>query len=397
MAKLSSQPVTAAAHGARARALFNLGFRPFYLLAAFFAAFAVPAWLVALRGHGWSAGYLEGLMWHEHEMVFGFLLAVIAGFLLTAGRVWTGRAVPHGWPLALLVAHWLAARVLIVTGPAPVAAIVDTAFPFVLAAVMGGVIFGGRDARNYFVVALLVALGLADAGFHLAVFGLIGIPAATSVQAALYLILVLLIVMAGRVVPLFTANALPAAGVKKRPWLDRVALAVTLVAFAGAVLQAGGWPEAGLAFAAALLHAARQAGWAPLATRGRPILWILHVSHAWVPAGFVLLGLAALGVAPPTAALHAFAVGVLSGTILGMITRTALGHTGRPLAAGRAETAAYILVHCAAAARVAAALAPAVQMPLIDLSGALWTAAFLVYALVYAPRLAAPRLDGKPG
>lgn len=397
MAAFRTQPVTPAEHGARGFALFNLGFRPFYLLAALFAAFAVPAWVFALRGHGWPAGYLEGLMWHEHEMVFGFALAVIAGFLLTAGRVWTGLATPRGWPLALLAAHWLAARVLIVTGPAPLAALVDAAFPFVLAAAMARVIFGARNARNYFVVALLVALGLANAGFHLAMLGVIRMPAATAVQAALYLILTLLIVMAGRVVPSFTANALPTAGVKLRPRLDRVALGVTLVAFAGAVLGWGGWPEAALAFAAAALHAARQAGWAPLATRRRPILWILHLSHAWIPVGFVLLGLAALGIVIQAAALHAFAVGALSGTIVGMITRTALGHTGRPLVAGRAETAAYVLVHCAAVARVAAAIVLVAYMPLVELSGVLWSAAFLVYAVTYAPRLAAPRLDGKPG
>ncbi len=378
-------------------ALLGLGFRPFYLLAALFAALAIPAWVASLLGHGWPVRYLEGLNWHQHEMVFGFALAVVAGFLLTAGRVWTGLPTPRGLPLALLAALWLAARVLVITGPALPAALVDCAFAFVLAAVMARVIVGARNARNYFVVALLVALGLANVCFHLAVGGALDIAPGVPVQAALYLIVTLMIVMAGRVVPSFTASALPAAGVKLRPGLDRAALAVTLAAFAGALLEWSGWPEALLAFVAAALHAARQAGWAPFATRRRPILWILHLSHAWIPVGFVLLGLSALGLVIQAAALHAFAVGALSGTIMGMITRTALGHTGRPLIAGRAEIAAYVLVHCAAAARVAAALVLTAYMPLVELSGALWSAAFLVYAVTYAPRLARPRLDGKPG
>ncbi|HXZ53015.1 MAG TPA: NnrS family protein, partial [Burkholderiales bacterium] len=276
-------------------ALFNLGFRPFYLLAALFAALAVPAWVADLSGHGWPARYLEGLVWHQHEMVFGFALAVIAGFLLTAGRVWTGRATPSGAPLALLAAHWLAARVLVVTGPPWLAALVDGAFPFVVAFVLGRVIFAARNARNYFVPALIAVLGLVNAGFHLSALGLIDAPPSLWAQGGLFLELLLLMVMAGRVVPSFTASALPQAKLHRSAALDYAALALSAIAFACALGEVGGWLGALPAFAAAALHAGRQAGWAPLATRGRPILWILHLSHAWIPVGFVLLGLAAFG------------------------------------------------------------------------------------------------------
>ena len=378
-------------------ALFNLGFRPFYLLAALFAALAVPAWVADLSGHGWPARYLEGLVWHQHEMVFGFALAVIAGFLLTAGRVWTGRATPSGAPLALLAAHWLAARVLVVTGPPWLAALVDGAFPFVVAFVLGRVIFAARNARNYFVPVLIAVLGLVNAGFHLSALGLIDAPPSLWAQGGLFLELLLLMVMAGRVVPSFTASALPQAKLRRSAALDYAALALSAIAFACALGEVGGWLGALPAFAAAALHATRQAGWAPLATRGRPILWILHLSHAWIPVGFVLLGLAAFGLVIGAAPLHAFAVGALAGTVVGMITRTALGHTARPLAAGRAEFACYVLVHCAAAARVAAALVLTAYMPLVYLSAALWSAAFLTYFFAYAPRLASARLDGRPG
>ena len=374
----------------RGFALFNLAFRPFYLLAALFTALAVALWVATLHGLRWS-GFLPPVLWHQHEMLFGFALAVIAGFLLTAGRVWTGRPTPEGAPLALLALHWLAARVLMFTGPAPAAALVDGAFPFVLAAVMARAIFGARNARNYFVVALLGVVGAANVAFHLD-------HGVLPLRATLWLVMTLVIVMAGRVVPSFTANALPRAGVVIQPRLDRLALAVTLVAFGSDLLSLGAVFVAPLALAAAALHAARQWSWAPLATRGRPILWILHLSHAWIPLAFLLLALAQFGVVAPQAPLHAFGAGAMGGLIIGMITRTALGHTARPLATGGAELAAYVLVHLAAAVRVGASVFPGTgYLTLVAVSGVLWSAAFIIYFAAYLPRLARPRLDGKPG
>lgn len=382
---------------ARGFALFNLGFRPFYLLAALFAALAIPAWLALLRGAPWN-GAVAPLAWHQHEMVFGFALAVIAGFLLTAGRVWTGRQTPEGFALAAIALHWVAARILMAAGTPLSAALVDGAFPFVLAIVMARSILGAGNRRNYFVPALLAALGVANLLFHLEQAQGLGAAAGMPMRVALYLVLFLVVVMAGRVVPAFTASALPQAGVRLQPRLDRVALALTFAAFALAAAQAPALLLAPVAFLAALLHALRQAGWKPFATASRPILWILHLSHAWIPAGFVLLGLAALGMLPQAVALHAFGLGVLGGMVIGMITRTALGHTGRALAAGRAEIACFILVHAAALTRVlAGVLAGEPARQLVLASAALWSAAFLLYAIVYAPRLARPRVDGRPG
>jgi uncharacterized protein involved in response to NO len=294
-------------------------------------------------------------------------------------------------PLALLALHWIAARVLLFTGPELAAVLVDGAFPFVLAAVMARAIFGSRNARNYFVIVLLCALGAANVAFHLG-YG------AIAVRAALWLVLTLVVVMAGRVVPAFTAAALPMAGVVRRPRLDYASIAATVAAFVADLLGFGAAVVAPLALAASVLHGIRQWGWRPLATRGRPILWILHLSHAWIPAGFVLLALGALGVVAQNVALHAFGAGAIGGLIIGMITRTALGHTGRPLVAGRAETAAYLLVHLAAALRVLAGFAPGPGiLPMIAVSGVLWVAAYLLYLVTYLPRLALRRIDGKPG
>lgn len=378
-------------------ALFALGFRPFYLLAALFSAVAVLVWLAVLRGQPWH-GFLSPLAWHQHEMTFGFALAVVAGFLLTAGRVWTGLHTPQGFALAALVAWWLAARILMFSGPPLVAGLVDGGFPFVIAAVMAQVIVAARNWRNLFVVGLLVLLGIANVGFHLEHAGLLALPADLPVRAALFVVLFLVVVMAGRVIPGFTANALPKAGVRRRPRLDQAALVCTALAFAGAVLGASGWWLAAVALLAGALHIARQWGWRPLATRRQPILWILQLAHAWIPVGCILLALNALGWVAQPAAVHALGVGALGGMVIGMITRTALGHTGRALAVGRWETAAYLMVQLAALARVTAGLAPEFGYSWLVAVGAwLWAGGFAIYFAVYLPRLLRPRVDGRPG
>jgi uncharacterized protein involved in response to NO len=372
------------------KAILALGFRPFYLLAAAFSAVAIVFWVAQVEGRIGPLGFLSGVLWHQHEMVFGFALAVIAGFLMTAGRLWTGLPTPVGLPLALIALHWLAARLTMATGPATLALLVDGSFPFVLAAVMAKVIFGSKNTRNYFVVLLLTALGIANLAFH---FGY-----AQGVKGALYLVLVLVVVIAGRVIPPFTGNAIPRARIRRRPKLDQAAVAFTLLAFLADFFGFGAWIVAPLALAAAAVHAVRQWGWDPLATRGVPLVWIMHLSHAWFPVGLVLLALSAAGAIPSAPAVHALGMGAMGGMIIAMITRTALGHTGRPLAAGRAEVAAYVLLHAAVVIRVVAGLAPQWgYMAMMGVTGLLWAAAFVVYLVVYAPRLAQPRLDGKPG
>ena len=382
----------------RGFALFELGFRPFYLVAALFSALSVLGWVAMLEGRIAMPRYLPALLWHQHEMVFGFALAVIAGFLLTAGRAWTGLPTPRGIPLALLVALWIAARVALLVAPAPLAATVDAAFPFVLAAVMAWVIVRSRNTRNYFIIALLVALGAANIVFHLAAAGIVDVAPQRAVKFALYLVLTLVVVMAGRVVPAFTGNALPKLKVLRRSRLDAASLAVTLIALASDLVGLGAAFVAPAALAAAIMHALRQAGWGPLATLRMPILWSLHAGHAWLPLGFLLLALASLDLVAPAVASHVFALGVIGGMIIAMITRTALGHTGRALIAGRAETIAYALVHVAVFARVlAGSVAGGLYLQWISASALAWSLAFLLYFALYVPRLIGPRLDGKAG
>lgn len=380
-------------------ALFALGFRPFYLLAALLAAFSVPVWVAQYVGVLPAAGPIAGLAWHMHEMVLGFAVAVIAGFLFTAGRNWTNQPTPTGWTLAGLAALWLAARILAVTGPAPAAAWVDLLFLPLVAWFLWRALHAAGNRRNYFFVALLAALAASNLAFWLAAFGVAPIPPLAPVKAALYVIVAIVAIMGGRVIPMFTQNALPAARVRRHARLDRWAIGMLALALALDVAGAPAWLLAPVAFAAAALHAARLALWDPVATRSSPILWILHVSYAWIPAGLALLALAALTPAVHEVyAIHAFGIGAIGGMIIGMITRTALGHTGRPLVAGLAETFAYGLVQAAALTRVAVGLAaPSLYGQTLALSALFWATGFAIYAAAYFPILTRPRADGRPG
>ncbi len=376
--------------------LLQLGLRPFYLLAALLAAASVPWWLVQYRV-GPMGGGLPPMAWHGHEMLFGFAAAVIVGFLFTAARNWTGLPTPTGATLTAMAGLWLAGRVFMSTGPGWLAAPVDLVF--LPAAALGlWIPLQRAHNRNRIMVAILLLLTLCNLGFHLAAHGVLQAAPGEFTRAGLYVVLFLVALMAGRVVPSFTRNAVPSARARAWPMLDRAAM----IALAAALLAGSlGVPPsvAGvLALIAAALHALRLWTWDPWCTRTRPILWILHLSYAWIPLGLLLLAAAHAGLLPELAATHAFGTGAIGGMILGMITRTALGHTGRPLHAGAMETAAYVLVHAAALLRVLTfVLASALYFPVLAVSGLLWSLAFVVYLVRYAPMLMRARADGKPG
>lgn len=372
-------------------ALFALGFRPFYLLAALFAAGAVPLWLAWYFGLGGGPLWLPPLLWHAHEMLFGFACAVIAGFLLTAVRAWTGQPTPTGTPLAALAALWLGGRLTLLFGPPFAGAALDIAFLPLVALALAPVLWRTGNRRNYFVVLLLGALAGANTVFHARTLGLLDGSALDALHLALGLIVTLETVIAGRIVPSFTANALRGLRQWQHPRLNQTAIALTALALLAWALQAPALPARLLAAAAAAAQVLRITGWNPWATRRTPLLWILHLSHAWIPVG---LGLLAADL--NAAALHVLAVGSMAGLILGMITRTALGHTGRMLVAGRIETAAYGLIVIAVLSRLAAALGVA-SVPALLLAGGTWTLAFLLYVWRYAPMLVRPRVDGREG
>jgi len=378
-------------------ALWNLGFRPFYLLASSFAALSVLLWVCQYSGH-LPATYLRNPTWHGHEMLYGYTMAVVAGFLLTAVRNWTGKPTPTGAPLIALATLWVAGRVLVLTPFAIVAAVANAAFPVAVAIGIGIPIVQSRNRRNYFFIALLLLLGLAVLAFHLAHQGMLPWPERASLQVGLDVILFILTVMAGRVIPMFTNNGIPGVQATRHPVIEKLALGGVLALLGADLLQAPPAVVAVLALIVAGAHAARLYRWQPWRTFGTPIVWVLHVAYGWIVIYLVLRGLAALGFVGELFAVHALTVGAIGGMTIGMMTRTARGHTGRPLVADRFEVACYVLVALAAVIRVfGGILLPGAYLAAVVVSGICWSSAFALYAVRYWPVLSRTRLDGKAG
>ena len=255
-----------------------------------------------------------------------------------------------------------------------------------------------RNRRNYFFIALLLALALANLAFHLAQLGLFAWPARASLQAGLDVVLFVMAVMAGRVVPMFTNNGIPGAHATRNALVEKLALGGVLLLLAIDLLQAGPTITAWMALAVAFVHAVRLWLWQPWRTLRTPLVWVLHLAYAWIVVHLLLRGLAASGVVGEVFAVHALTVGAIGGLTIGMMTRTARGHTGRPLVADRFEVACYVLVALAAATRVFAGMAlPDAYLATLVVSGACWSTAFALYAVRYWPILSRGRLDGKPG
>ncbi|MDP1902152.1 MAG: NnrS family protein [Rubrivivax sp.] len=378
-------------------ALWDLGFRPFYLLAALFAALSVPLWALQFSGVI-TQPWLRGPLWHGHEMVFGYTLAIVVGFLFTAGRNWSGQPTPTGPALMALAALWLAGRVLVLTPYGVAAAAVNVAFPLLAAWGLWRALRAGGNRRNYFFVGLLVALAGAAAALHLGQLGWLVLPEGLGLPVALDLLLFIIAVMAGRVVPMFTNNGAPGARARREPWLETLALGTVLALLAADAIGLQGTPLAALAVLALVAHAARWWLWQPWKTLRHPLVWVLHAAYLWLPVHLGLRAGAAMGWVAAGPATHALTVGLIGMLTLGMMTRTALGHTGRPLRAGRIETAAYLAMLGAALARVGLPLLdPAWLLPSVGWSAALWSLAFVLFLIRYTPLLWWPRADGQPG
>lgn len=392
-----SPATSAAPEKAHGMPLLRLGFRPFYLGAATYAVVAIPAWLAIMLGWVEMSGTARPLLWHAHEMLFGFATAVIVGFLLTAGKAWTGLVTPRGPVLGALAVLWLSARVAAVTAPPAVYAVLDLALLPVVACILLRVLLRAGNKRNLPLAGVLLLLTLANGFFHASATGLLDLDPTRALLAGLALIVMIECVMAGRVVPSFTMSATPGLRLATPRHLSTAALAATGAGLVAWILFPGeSKTGATLLAIASALHFLLLWHWHPRVTLGRPILWILHAAYGWIPVGLTLLSLASLGLVPRSAGVHALAVGATGGLVIGMLTRTARGHTGRPLRASTAEVTAYGLVLAAAAARV---FLPMVTSPAIawSFSAFAWTGAFAIYLFVFAPWLVATRADGKDG
>ncbi len=394
-------PTGHAPTGYRGHPALALAFRPFYLLAAAFAVVAIGVWAAIYLGWWPQAGTqpaMGGMLWHAHEMVFGFAAAVVVGFLFTAGKNWTGLQTPQGAPLAGLAAVWLAARVLMWTGPVLAATVLDLAFLLLCAASFLRVLVRAGSKRNYGLAAALFLLWALNALFHAALANGAAPLALQSADAGIGLIVVFITVIGGRVIPMFTANAVAGVRIRRSKPIESSVVVLTLAAMTASIVAPLGVATAALALLAALAHAFRLAGWGSRHALRKPLVAILHLAYGCLPMGLLLLAAAALGQGDRSTALHALTVGAIGCAIMGMITRTALGHTGRKLEAGTMEKAAYLCIALATLFRVLGPLAMPQDKPFwIAGAAVLWMAAFLLYLAKYTPYLARPRADAREG
>jgi len=380
--------------------LWQLGFRPFFLFGSLHALLAMLLWIAYLTGWLPRIGYLDPILWHSHEMIYGFTAAIIGGFVLTASQNWTGKRGVNGKPLQFLVALWVLGRVLVSIPGAPgiLTAVIDLSFFPVLSFLMVPYLKDPdlRTERVFFLFFALFFTG--NLLVHLQALGILQGYARSGVYLGLNTVVLVIIFMGGRVIPFFTESSVS----RKQPktWQG---VELTSHVSAGLFLVAdlflpSSLPLAIIAFVAAGVHLVRLSGWYAPRIRRAPLIWVLHVGYLWLVIGFALSGLATLGLIAKTPALHAFTVGGLGVIIYGMISRVALGHTGRRLHPQALVVAGFYLLNFSAVFRVFGPIfLPNLYLWTLVMSAVLWIAAFFLYLLIYSPMLLAPRLDRRPG
>jgi uncharacterized protein involved in response to NO len=385
-------------------ALFTYGFRPFFLFGALWAALAMALWIGMLAGAVQLPARLDPVSWHAHEFLFGYLSAIIAGFLLTAVPNWTGRLPVVGWHLAALFGLWALGRIAVGASalmPAAIPAAIDLSFPIVLGAVILREIVAGKNWRNLVVLGLLAMFTLANLIFHIEAARGGYAAQGSGLRLGIAAVLMMIAVIGGRIVPSFTRNWLVKAGQSSLPIppmqrFDKGVLAATLIAL-------GLWvtlPVAALTgialIAVGVLHTVRLLRWKGYLTGAEPLLWVLHLAYLLVPVGALIEGFAILrpNLLAPGIAQHLWMAGAFGLMTLSVMTRATLGHTGQDLHAGAASTVMFLCVPASVAARLAAGIWPEVAMLLYAVSAVLWIGAFAGFGILYGPLLLRSKVPG---
>jgi uncharacterized protein involved in response to NO len=379
---------------------FSIGFRPFFLAAALWSALALTLWIVMLTQGIAFPSRFDPLSWHIHEMMFGFVMAAIGGFLLTAVANWTNRPPVHGWLLAILSASWLLGRIVCLISallPVGIAIAADLSFAALLVAVIAREITAAKNWRNLPLMLPVIVLAIANLVMHLDAAGVL-VTTGLGWRLALAATVVLISAVAGRIVPAFTRNWLAKRGGGRLPasvgWIDRGALALFHTGLFGWAILPQNAVFGALLVLGGALNVWRLARWRGERTFAEPLLTVLHLGYGWLALGSALLGLSTLDLGvPQSAAVHALTAGAIGTMILAVMTRATRGHTGRPLSANGITVAIYVLVNLGAVARVAAAFAPSWALPLLIASGGFWIAAFALFALSYGPMLLLRRIS----
>ena len=379
--------------------LFNLGFRAFFALAGFSALLLVLLWNAMFKGSLSLSNYFAPNEWHAHEMLLGYSGAVIAGFLLTAVKNWTGLPTVTGDKLAGLCLLWLYGRVIpFYSGLLPdvFIALVDFAFLPVLAYQISKPIMAAKHYRSLVFIGILLLLTLGNGLIHAEKLGLLANSAATGLELVIATIILLILVIAGRVFPFFTERGLTGVLILKNPLLDQLSIGLAALVFALQLSGVSGTFLALVALATAAANIARVINWYVRKIWYVPLLWVLYVGYGWIISGFIFTALSAFGVVSPSLALHAFTLGGIGVLTLGMMARVSLGHTGRALKASNAMALAFALLNIAAVFRVLLPMAlPDWYNGLIYMTTLAWLAAFALFIFVYAPILTSARVDGQ--
>ena len=382
---------------------FRGGFRPFFFGGAAWGLIALTLWLFALAGAFVLPTHFDPISWHRHEMLFGFVGAVVAGFLMTAIPNWTGRLPIAGKPLGLLVGLWAAARLAVLFSAevgVVLAAVLDVGF-FVVLGFVGAREVLASNNRNLPIVGMVLLFAVASALDHAAASGLLTDPD-WGWQLGMALVVLLISLIGGRITPSFTRKWMVTQGIGKRlptqpGRFDLLAIGATAFALLAWITAPPGPVTGGLLAAAAVLQALRLSRWGGARSARDPLVLILHVAYAWIPAGLLLLAMSSAGFAvPQSAAVHAITAGAMATMILAVMTRATLGHTGRELKANSSTVAIYALVTVGAVLRVAAPLDYADYSLAMQVSALAWGGALLLFLIAYGPILWRPRL-GEPG
>ena len=376
------------------------GFRPFFFLSASWAVIALVLWILAYSGSLVLPSAFEPLIWHRHEMLFGFVGAVIAGFLLTAIPNWTGRLPIAGWPLAGLVGLWAAARLSVLfsawTGTVA-AAIIDVGFYFVLAGLAAREVVAAKN-RNLPPVVMVFLMGVANAADHAAAAKMLP-DADVGIRAAISIVIMLISLIGGRIIPSFTQNWMKKQGITRRlpmqpTRFDLAVLVTTAVGLLAWITAPDSLPTGGLLIAAGCAQALRLSRWGGRRSVRDPLVVILHIGYLWVPVGLLLLGASILGTSVPrSAAIHALTAGAMATMILAVMTRAILGHTGRELVAGSKTVLIYGLVTFGAVIRVAASFGVLDFTIGMEVAAGAWAGAFALFLAIYGPILFRPRIN----
>lgn len=378
--------------------LFSYGFRPFFLFGALYAALSILLWLPAYFGELTIATHFAPVDWHVHELLFGFLPAIITGFLFTAVPNWTGRMPLQGKMLILLVVLWANGRVAVALSAIigwQIAMLIDGAFLVSITLVIAREIIAGRNYRNFKVLIPLTLLAIANLLFHLEAAS--GQETSLSRRVAFAAIVMLIVIIGGRIVPSFTRNwlARQKPGALPAPFgiFDKVSIAATATALAAWVALPQHAATGSLLILSGILQVIRLVRWQGHRTWRDPLVWILHVSYGLLSAGLLVLGLSVLwpDVVRPAAALHLIAIGAIGGMTLSVMVRASRGHTGQALQAGNGGKLCFAAILVAAAARVAAEYLPSYYVLCMHIAALGWITAYLAFAATFAPHLAKTR------